>query len=97
MVRVAPENGASTGYSELRFSVIDTGVGLKTQDLVRIFEPFEQLDNSASRKFQGTGLGLALTKKMVELHGGRVWAESEGEGKGSRFHFIIPEKPTVEV
>jgi signal transduction histidine kinase len=89
-VRVALENGASPGYSGLRFSLIDTGVGLKTQDLERIFEPFEQADNSASRKFQGTGLGLALTKKMVELHGGRVWAESEGEGKGSTFHFVIP-------
>ena len=93
-VRVASENGASPGPG-LRFSVMDTGVGLKTQDLERIFEPFEQADNTASRKFQGTGLGLALTKKMVELHGGRIWADSEGEGKGSRFHFIIPGKPAL--
>jgi signal transduction histidine kinase len=94
-VRLALENGVSPGPPGLRFSVIDTGVGLKTLDLERIFEPFEQADNSAGRKFQGTGLGLALTKKMVELHGGRIWAESEGEGQGSHFHFIIPGKQVL--
>lgn len=46
--------------------------------------------NSGSRKFQGTGLGLSLTKSLVELHGGQIWAESEGEGKGSTFRFVIP-------
>ena len=60
------------------------------QDLDRIFTPFEQVDNSASRKFQGTGLGLSLSKRLVELHGGRIWAESEGPGRGSRFHVLLP-------
>jgi signal transduction histidine kinase len=89
-VRVVPENGASPGHPGLRFSIIDTGVGLKAQDLERIFQPFEQADNSSTRKFQGTGLGLALTRRLIELHGGRIWAESEGEGKGSCFHFFLP-------
>ena len=68
----------------------DSGIGIKQEDLERIFKPFEQGENSASRKYQGTGLGLSLTKSFVELHGGKIWAESEGEGKGSMFHFVIP-------
>jgi signal transduction histidine kinase len=74
-------------------SVRDTGIGLKKEDSERIFVPFEQADNSASRKYQGSGLGLSLTRKFVELHGGRIWAESEGEGKGSIFPFLIPASP----
>jgi len=74
----------------VRISVADTGIGLKDEDVERIFGAFEQVDNSMSRKFQGTGLGLSLTKQLVELHGGRLWVESDGEGKGSRFNFIIP-------
>ena len=90
LVQIFPENGVSGGDKGLHFSVIDTGIGLEPEDLERIFQPFEQADNSASRKFQGTGLGLALTRKMVELHGGKIWAASEGEGKGSAFHFVLP-------
>jgi signal transduction histidine kinase len=71
-------------------SVGDTGIGSKKEDLERIIAPFEQMENSASRKYQGSGLGLSLTKKLVELHGGKAWAESEGEGKGSIFSFPIP-------
>jgi len=78
------------GKGLIDISVQDTGIGIKGEDLQRIFNPFEQVDNSASRKYQGTGLGLSLTKRLVELHGGRIWAESEGEGKGSRFTFLIP-------
>ncbi len=63
---------------------------LGQNDLNRVFNPFEQVDNSASRNYQGTGLGLALTKKLVELHGGEIWAQSNGEGQGSVFRFIIP-------
>jgi signal transduction histidine kinase/DNA-binding NarL/FixJ family response regulator len=97
LVRLSPENGLSDGHPGLRFSVIDTGIGLEVNDLERVFQPFEQADNSASRKYQGTGLGLALTKKMVELHGGKIWAESEGIGRGSAFHVIIPISPGGEV
>lgn len=74
----------------LKVSVADTGIGLKPEDLTRIFSPFEQVDNSASRQFQGTGLGLSLTRNLVELHGGQIWAESEGPDHGSAFHFVIP-------
>ncbi|MDY7033023.1 MAG: ATP-binding protein [Thermodesulfobacteriota bacterium] len=74
----------------IEISVEDTGIGLKAEDLARIFDPFEQGDSSASRKYQGTGLGLSLTKRLVELHGGSIWAESEGEGKGSIFRLAIP-------
>jgi signal transduction histidine kinase len=71
-------------------SIRDTGIGVKAEDLERVFAPFEQADNSAGRRYQGTGLGLSLTRKLVELHGGRIWAESEGEGKGSKLFFVIP-------
>jgi signal transduction histidine kinase len=71
-------------------SVQDTGIGIHAADLERIFAPFEQGDSSMSRLYQGTGLGLSLTKRLVELHGGRIWAESAGKGKGSSFIFIIP-------
>jgi signal transduction histidine kinase len=74
----------------IEVSVSDTGIGLKQEDIECIFNPFEQMENSANRRFQGTGLGLSLTRSLVELHGGRIWVESEGEGKGSRFNFIIP-------
>ena len=70
--------------------VSDTGIGLEQQDLARIFNPFEQVESSASRKYQGTGLGLAITRQMVELHSGAIWAESDGTGKGSTFRFAIP-------
>ena len=74
----------------VKISVSDTGIGLKPQDLDFIFNPFDQVENSMSRRFQGTGLGLSLTKSLVELHSGKIWAQSEGEGKGSTFSFIIP-------
>ena len=73
-------------------SVSDTGIGIKEDDLDRIFDPFEQVESSTSRKYQGTGLGLSLTRRLVELHGGRILVESSGEGKGSTFSFVIPVK-----
>ncbi|MBN1931850.1 MAG: HAMP domain-containing protein [Desulfobacterales bacterium] len=74
----------------LEISVEDTGIGIKPEDQRRIFDPFEQANGSSSRMYQGTGLGLSLTKRLVELHGGKIWATSEGENKGSKFNFIIP-------
>jgi signal transduction histidine kinase len=70
--------------------VADTGIGMQEKDLARIFNPFEQVEGSTSRKYQGTGLGLALTRRMVELHGGAIWAESGGAEKGSTFKLAIP-------
>jgi two-component system sensor histidine kinase ChiS len=69
-------------------SVSDTGIGIPADKSGRIFETFEQADGSIARAYGGSGLGLAITKKLVELHGGRVWVETE-EGKGSRFSFTI--------
>ncbi|MCP4401274.1 MAG: hypothetical protein GY801_28745, partial [bacterium] len=74
----------------IEFSVSDTGIGIRSEDLKRILEPFEQVESSTSRKYQGTGLGLALTKKLVELHGGIFEAMSQGEGKGSTFTVVLP-------
>jgi signal transduction histidine kinase len=71
-------------------SVQDTGLGIKREDLKRIFDPFEQVESSPARRHPGTGLGLSLTKRLVELHGGKIWAESDREGKGSKFIFVIP-------
>ncbi|MDQ3815997.1 MAG: response regulator, partial [Armatimonadota bacterium] len=81
----------------LRVSVSDSGIGIKPEDQERIFGEFEQVDSSYARQQQGTGLGLTLTKRLVELHGGRIWIESEGiEGKGSTFSFALPlEEPPV--
>lgn len=88
-VGVCRVNEISSGKG-VEFSVTDTGIGIKPEDQERIFAPFEQVENSSSRRYQGTGLGLSLTKRLVELHGGQIWVESEGEGKGTKFSFIIP-------
>lgn len=73
----------------LAVSVWDTGIGIAAEDLPRLFKPFEQLDSSLSRQYPGTGLGLAMVKKLVELHGGTVKVESE-PGKGTRFTVYLP-------
>ena len=70
-------------------SVSDTGIGIRPEDMSRLFLEFSQVDSSSSRQVQGTGLGLALCKKFVELHGGTIGAESV-YGKGSSFWFILP-------
>ncbi len=75
------------GY--FKILVEDTGIGIREKDLEKIFEPFSQVDSSYTRKYQGTGLGLALTKQFVEMHGGIIWAESELQ-HGSRFTVILP-------
>jgi signal transduction histidine kinase len=70
-------------------SVIDTGIGIPTDQMPKLFQEFSQVDASASRRAQGTGLGLALSRKFVEMHGGTIGAESI-HGKGSTFWFILP-------
>jgi len=90
-------NGGSDSSADgknLAVWVKDTGIGIEQHDLERLFAPFEQVESSISRKFQGTGLGLALTKKMVELHGGRIQARSEGKDQGSIFEFTLPIRQT---
>lgn len=82
-------NKKSCCNNYLKLSVIDTGIGIKKEHHEKVFLEFEQLDNSYSRKYEGTGLGLALTKKLVELHGGEIYVDSE-EGKGSTFTVFLP-------
>jgi signal transduction histidine kinase len=88
-------NGTDQKY--LEFIVTDTGIGIEPENQEKIFAPFEQLDGSASRKYQGTGLGLTLTRKLIELHGGSIMVESEGKDKGSVFRFAIPVKLPVDM
>ena len=74
----------------LEIAVADTGIGIKAEDLPRLFQEFVQLEAGRAQGSEGTGLGLALTKKLVELHGGRIWAASPGEGQGSTFTVVLP-------
>jgi len=87
---VAVHAGHESGV--LHVAVRDTGPGLKADDLPKLFQPFEQLDNGRSRKTSSTGLGLTIAKEIVMVHGGKIWAESE-PGKGSIFHFTLPVTP----
>lgn len=75
--------------SQLQITVSDTGIGIPSDKLDRIFESFEQVDGSTARLYGGTGLGLAITKKLVELHGGKITVQSQ-VGMGSQFSFTLP-------
>ncbi len=70
-------------------SVTDTGIGIAKEDQEAIFEEFRQVGGNYAQKREGTGLGLTLTRKFVEMHGGKIWVESE-LGKGSIFTFTLP-------
>ena len=72
-----------------RVSVIDNGIGIRKEHQEMIFEPFTQLDSALPRETRGTGLGLTISRQIIERHGGRIWVESEF-GKGSRFSFTLP-------
>ena len=74
---------------ELTFAVRDTGIGLTAEGRERLFQSFSQADSSTTRKYGGTGLGLAISKRLAELMGGRMWAESDGPGRGATFLFTI--------
>ncbi len=78
----------------IEISVTDTGIGIKEEDLSKLFHPFTQLESVYTKEYEGTGLGLALNRHLVELHGGRVWVESK-IGLGSTFSFTIPLSQTV--
>lgn len=93
----------NNSYENLKFSVQDTGIGISEEQKDKIFDAFSQADESTSRKFGGTGLGLTLSANMVELMGGKLTVESE-QGKGSTFSFLIPlkidktiEEETIEI
>jgi GAF domain-containing protein len=93
-VKFTPEGGrigikARQADGSVEITVSDTGIGIAPEDQARIFEEFRQVGSDYAHKTEGTGLGLTLAKKFVELHGGRIWVESE-VGKGSRFIFTLP-------
>jgi PAS domain S-box-containing protein len=73
----------------LEITVADSGIGIREEDIPKLFQAFTQLESAYTKGFEGTGLGLALTRQLVEMHGGRIWVKSEF-GKGSRFSFTIP-------
>lgn len=77
---------------QLHLTIADTGIGIRPEDMQRIFVEFSQVNNSHARRYEGTGLGLALSKRLVEAHGGRIWLESTF-GTGSVFHVLLPLQP----
>lgn len=94
---IEPTHGGTGPARSLRISVADTGIGIRPEDQERIFDPFEQLDSSSAKIHGGTGLGLPLSRRLVELYGGRVWVESAGiAGRGSVFSFVIPVERSLE-
>ena len=95
-VKFTPEGGrigikARQADGSVEISVSDTGIGIAPEDQPKIFEEFRQVGADYAHKIEGTGLGLTLAKKFVELHGGKIWVESE-VGKGSTFSFTLPER-----
>jgi signal transduction histidine kinase len=82
---------AAAGTSVVRLQVVDTGIGIKPQDLANLFQPFRQLDSGLSRNHEGTGLGLAICRRLAELMGGTIRAESTW-GQGSTFTVTLPLK-----
>ena len=91
---------ASSDGNEVKITVSDTGIGIPQVDQPRIFERFYRVDVARSREVGGTGLGLSIAKHLVEVHGGRIWVESE-IGQGSQFHFTVPifdsERPGIRL
>jgi signal transduction histidine kinase len=83
------EVGVRRAGEEVCFWVKDTGTGIPESELEHIFESFRQVDGSLTREVEGSGLGLTIARRFVELHGGRIWVDSE-VGKGSSFSFTVP-------
>jgi len=75
---------------EVMVSIADTGRGISEENLEKIFEVFYQVDDHMTRRYGGLGLGLSIARELVNLHGGRIWAESEGLGEGSTFRVVLP-------
>lgn len=99
-IKFTPQNGgitidASIVNDQLQISVSDTGIGMKPEDQNKVFREFWQADSSFARKYEGTGLGLALSKKIIELHNGNIWFTSE-YGRGSTFYFSLPLKASYK-
>jgi signal transduction histidine kinase len=96
-VKFTPEGGrievrAQRLDGQVEVSVTDTGIGIAAEDLEAVFEEFRQVGTDYAKKHEGTGLGLTLSRKFVELHGGRIWVKSQ-PGQGSTFAFTLPVRP----
>jgi len=83
------EDASFLPQTYIEVTVADTGMGIQPHDQEKIFSEFYQVDPNRSQDFEGTGLGLCITRELVNLHRGKIWVESE-EGKGSKFSFVIP-------
>ena len=99
-IKFTPKDGKIDVFAELvsermRVSVKDTGIGISEENKSELFQPFSQLTSASNNRHEGTGLGLSLVKKFVELHSGKVWFESE-LGKGSTFAFELPLQPKIK-
>jgi signal transduction histidine kinase len=80
----------TTATGEVVVEVRDTGVGIPAEHMPHIFERFYRVDKSRSRALGGSGIGLTVARAAVEAMGGRIWAESEGDGRGAAFRFSLP-------
>jgi signal transduction histidine kinase/CheY-like chemotaxis protein len=87
-LRVWPEG------NDLMVSVADSGPGIAAKDLDKVFQPFQQLDSSIRRRYGGTGLGLTISERFIQLHGGKIWVDSQ-EGSGTTFFFCLPVAPAL--
>jgi signal transduction histidine kinase/CheY-like chemotaxis protein/HAMP domain-containing protein len=96
-IKFTPEGGAvvvtaAERTDAVQLTISDTGIGIAAEHHERIFEEFHQVDTGAARRYEGTGLGLSLTRRLVELHGGEIWVES-APSQGSQFHVRLPTTP----
>jgi signal transduction histidine kinase len=87
---------ASASNGDFKLSVRDSGPGISAADQAKLFQEFQQAENPKTRKKEGTGLGLAISKRIVEMHGGRIWMESQ-LGKGSTFFVTLPVQVSEQV
>ena len=98
-IKFNPRGGTITIHLEtvgdmVQLTVADTGVGIPADKLEKVFDRFYQVDGSATRRFGGAGLGLAIVRRIIEAHGGQIWVESE-LGQGSAFKFTLPTEPPL--